>query len=111
MVNLADERALVERIIRLACAEQHAPTGALCADCAALIDYVAARLAKCPYGADKPTCRNCPVHCYRPAERQRIKDVMRFAGPRLLAKGDLGALKHLLHGMKKPPARPGRTAS
>jgi hypothetical protein len=101
----AGELALLEKMIRLACAGEHGTAEGLCEACAALLAYAARRLARCPYGADKPVCRQCPVHCYRPAERARIKAVMRYAGPRLLLRGDLGALRHLAHGLKKPPER------
>ena len=76
----------------------------MCDACAALLDYAKARLARCPYGEDKPTCRQCQIHCYKPAERERVKEVMRYAGPRLLLRGDVGALAHLLRDrwLRKP---------
>lgn len=97
------EFALVEKMVRLTCADKHGTHGELCADCAGLLEYVEKRIARCPYGEEKPTCRKCPIHCYRPEERQRIKEVMAHAGPRLLMRGDLGALKHLLHDRKAAP--------
>ena len=36
------------------------------------------------FGDDKPTCANCKVHCYSEAMRERVRDVMRYAGPRML---------------------------
>jgi hypothetical protein len=103
---MARELGLVTRMLDMACSVQHGTAaGVLCEECTALRDYVAARLARCPYGAEKPTCRQCPVHCYRPAERARIKEVMRVAGPRLLLRGDLDALRHLVHDKKKVPER------
>ncbi len=102
------EMRLVERMVRCACNGQHGtPAGELCVDCAVLLVYVRERVAKCPYGARKPVCRKCPIHCYQHAERARIKEVMRYAGPRLLAIGDPTALAHLLHGFKKALPRPG----
>ncbi len=107
LAHFSDELALVERMIRLACEGEHGTAeGTLCDACAALCDYVRARLERCPYGAEKPTCRQCPIHCYRPTERDRIKAVMRYAGPRLLLRGDLAALKHLLHDRTGAPPRP-----
>jgi len=94
---------LVRQMVQLTCADQHSTTGDLCEECAALLDYVAARIARCPYGEEKPTCRRCPIHCYRPVERQRIKEVMAHAGPRLLLRGDLAALKHLIHDRQPVP--------
>ena len=31
---------------------------------------------------EKTFCSNCTVHCYRPEMRERIRTVMRYAGPR-----------------------------
>lgn len=105
--QFAEELGLVERMIRITCEGEHGTArGDLCAECAALLDYVNARLQRCPYGAEKPTCRQCPIHCYRPSERERIKAVMKYAGPRMLLRGDLAALKHLLHDRKSAPALP-----
>ena len=42
--------------------------------CAELTGYAELRLSKCPFGAAKTTCRECPVHCYRPGEREAMKE-------------------------------------
>ena len=98
-------------MIRLACGQQHdQPQGQLCAGCAHLLAYARERIDRCPHGEIKPTCRDCPIHCYRPDERAQIQDVMKFAGPRLLAGGDLAALKHLFRARKTMAMRPGPPA-
>ncbi|MDI8106979.1 nitrous oxide-stimulated promoter family protein, partial [Salmonella enterica subsp. enterica serovar Anatum] len=33
---------------------------------------------------EKPACKQCPVHCYQPAKREEMKQIMRWAGPRML---------------------------
>ncbi len=73
----------------------------LCADCDRLMRYAERRLEKCPYGTDKPTCANCPIHCYKPAERQMARDIMRFAGPRMTWRHPLRAINHLLDKMRR----------
>jgi len=103
----AKEHNLFLRMLRVYCGHHHGTQqDELCPDCTALAAYAEQRLMRCPYGGKKPTCRNCPIHCYRPAEREQVKAVMRFAGPRLVKSGDFGALMHLVHGLKKPPDRP-----
>jgi len=67
----------------------------LCAECSRLMRYAERRLQKCPYGANKPTCANCPVHCYKPAERQMARDIMRFAGPRMTWRHPFRSVSHL----------------
>lgn len=73
----------------------------MCGECAKLMRYAERRLEKCPYGAAKPTCANCPIHCYKPAQRQMAKDVMRYAGPRMTWRHPLRALNHLFDKMRK----------
>ena len=59
-------------------------TSPLCPECAALLDYALRRLDSCRFGNGKPSCRKCPVHCYRADMRERIRTVMRWAGPRMI---------------------------
>lgn len=73
----------------------------LCADCSRLMRYAQRRLQKCPYGSDKPTCANCPIHCYKPAERQMARDVMHFAGPRMIWLHPFRAVNHLLDKLRR----------
>lgn len=84
----------------------------LCAACGELGRYAHARLSHCPFGADKPTCANCKVHCYKPEPREQIKAVMRFAGPRLLLRHPVLTLLHLWVDERRPaPERPPRAAA
>jgi hypothetical protein len=61
-----------------------------------LMNYALCRLERCPFGEDKTTCAKCPVHCYKPAMRARVKEVMRYAGPRMLLHSPMLALLHQL---------------
>ena len=75
-----------------------------CAKCQTLYDYAVCRLDRCPYGSEKPTCVRCPTHCYQPAMRAEIKEVMRYAGRRMLFRRPILALLHLLDARRKPPS-------
>jgi hypothetical protein len=77
----------------------------LCPNCRALLDYAYERLKKCPFQGDKPTCAKCPIHCYRLAEREQIRAVMRYAGPRMLLHRPWLAIHHLLDGLRRTPNR------
>lgn len=46
----------------------------------ALNAYADKRLDKCVFGENKPACKQCPVHCYQPAKREEMKQIMRWAG-------------------------------
>ena len=72
-----------------------APRSPLCPQCQALLDYAHKRLDHCKFGEDKPSCTRCPVHCYKPAMREHIRQVMRYSGPRMLLHDPIMAIKHL----------------
>ena len=79
--------------------------GGLCEECSALLEYARARLDRCPYGLDKPTCAKCTTHCYKPAMREQVRAVMRYAGPRMVKEHPLLAAAHLTDGRRKTPPR------
>jgi hypothetical protein len=93
-MNLARENRTVAAMIDLYCRGHHPSRP--CAECAALRDYAQRRIAGCRFGSAKPVCSKCRVHCYRPEQRERIRRVMRWAGPRMLLAHPLLALLHLL---------------
>ena len=97
------ERKTIEAMIALYCRRQHASKGGLCIECAALADYARQRLEKCPFGDQKPTCATCPIHCYKPACRAQVREVMRYAGPRLLVRRPVLTIRHLLDERKAVP--------
>jgi hypothetical protein len=103
---MAREQRTVEAMIAIYCREQHDAGPGLCPECEALVDYARTRLQKCPFQHDKPTCANCSIHCYKPGMRDRIKAVMRVAGPRMLYRHPILAVQHLVDGFRKAPERP-----
>ena len=92
-----------EAMIRIDCRSHHAPANRICPECRQLLDYASARLERCRFGAEKPTCANCPVHCYQRARRDQIKAVMRYSGPRMLWEHPILSLRHWLDGFRKAP--------
>ena len=76
------------------CQEGHGGPG-LCGECRELLEYSLARLEHCKFGNAKTKCHKCPVHCYRPDMREKIRTVMRFSGPRMLLYHPLEALRYL----------------
>jgi len=100
--RLARERLTMAKMIGIYCAAHHDRCGeSLCTMCREFLNYANVRLQKCPYGEQKPTCVNCPVHCYKPAQKARAREIMRFAGPRMLLRHPLLAIAHQLDGFRK----------
>ncbi len=73
----------------------------LCSDCAGLMDYAERRLAKCPYGQSKPTCAKCPIHCYKKRQREQIRQVMLYAGPRMPMRHPWRSLGHIFDKLRR----------
>lgn len=97
-------------MMRLHCRDHHGQAArdaaGLCPACEALFDYQERRLLACPFSPDKPTCSNCQVHCFGPAQREATRAVMRYAGPRMLLRHPLLAIGHVIDGRRAAPPKP-----
>lgn len=93
------EKDVLTKMVRLYCRAKHHNNN-LCHDCQELIAYAVSRLDLCKYGKEKPTCANCPVHCYKPAMRNKVKEIMRYAGPKMIFYHPLDAVRHLIKNKK-----------
>ena len=71
----------------------------------ALFVYAQKRLDKCVFGEEKPACKQCPVHCYQPAKREEMKQIMRWAGPRMLWRHPILTVRHLIDDKRPVPVR------
>ena len=89
------EKKTVRLMIELWCRKKHSGSP-LCEECRALLDYSLARLEHCKFGEEKTKCHKCAVHCYRPEMRDRIREVMRYSGPRMILHHPLEALRYLM---------------
>ncbi len=95
MTRIEREKHTVELMIRLYCRKKEG-NRELCEECRELLAYACKRLDACKFGNEKPACKNCTVHCYRPEMRERIRRVMRYAGPRMMLYHPVAAIRHLL---------------
>jgi hypothetical protein len=83
-------------MIGMYCRGKHGGGRELCAGCAELWEYASRRVGRCPHGARKPACADCETHCFAPGPRERVREVMRYAGPRMAWRHPVLALFHLL---------------
>lgn len=65
----------------------------VCNDCAEFLAYAFERRLRCPL-EEKPACKHCPVHCYKPGHREQVREIMRFSGRHLIRRGRLDLLWH-----------------
>ena len=89
------EKETVSLMVRLYCRKKH-HSKTLCPDCAALDAYARCRSDRCPFMETKTFCSNCKVHCYKPDMREKIREVMRFSGPRMLFYHPIMAIRHVM---------------
>ena len=90
-------------MVRIFCRGQHWTASGLCADCLSFLEYTNVRLERCRFGEEKPTCANCPVHCYQRERREQARTVMRYAGPRMIWEHPMLTLRHWFDGFRKAP--------
>ena len=68
----------------------------LCPACKELDEYAVERTQRCRKMGAKTSCEECGNHCYAPQMRERIRAVMRYAGPRMITRHPVAAVRHLL---------------
>ena len=96
------EKRMVTEMIKLYCKKQHHTKGGeLCSECDELNEYAKLRSDKCPFMETKTFCSNCKVHCYKPEMREKIREVMRFSGPRMLFHHPVMAIRHVIESKKE----------
>lgn len=95
------EKRIVSEMIALYCRKKHGTKDSLCPDCAALSEYAIMRSDKCPFMETKTFCSNCRVHCYKPDMREKIREVMRFSGPRMLTVHPVMAVRHVIESKRE----------
>lgn len=99
MTRIEREKIIVSKMVRIYCRHKEG-NESLCVDCEKLLNYAHQRLDMCPHGESKPTCRKCTIHCYRPDMKDKIREVMRYSGPRMLIYSPFAAITHLLKELR-----------
>ncbi|MGP0059289.1 MAG: nitrous oxide-stimulated promoter family protein [Beijerinckiaceae bacterium] len=103
-IRRAREFRTIAAMLRMYCRTHHGSKDApLCDDCIELHDYARRRLERCLFGEAKPTCVHCTVHCYKAIMRERVRQVMRWAGPRMLWRHPVLTVRHLIDGRRPTP--------
>lgn len=99
------EMKVISQMVAMYCAGHHSSDARtaqahcgeeVCESCAAIDAYAVARTQRCRQMDHKTTCEECGNHCYGQAERDEIRKIMRWSGPRMLTKHPIAALRHVL---------------
>lgn len=89
------ESRVMAEMISLYCRDvHHTAKGSLCPECAALSAYAQKRIVRCPFMRTKTFCSVCSVHCYAPEQQEKIREVMRYSGPRILFRHPVMCVHH-----------------
>ncbi len=99
--RLDKERKTIRTMVRMYCKKTHYPKSEFCDDCLELFEYTSKRLDYCQFGENKPICEKCPIHCYKPEMREKVRKIMRYAGPRMIYTHPIMGFRHLFKKMKK----------
>jgi predicted amidophosphoribosyltransferase len=101
------ELKTIHKMLSIYCHDMHGSTrGKLCPTCRQLLEYAGQRLDKCPYGENKPVCAKCPIHCYKAEQREAIRQVMRYSGPRMLWRSPVLTVRYMYRKkFKNPPGK------
>lgn len=95
------EKTIVSQMIALYCRKNHKIKKGLCKECTELNEYARLKSDKCPFMETKTFCSNCKIHCYKPEMREKIRQVMRFSGPRMIFSHPVMALSHVTESKKE----------
>lgn len=95
MNRIEREKQTVRKMIELDC-RHRLKEDAMPEEYQLLAEYAYRRLDHCRYSEKKTACKDCPTHCYAPKEREAIREVMRWVGPRMIWFAPKDAILHLM---------------
>ena len=96
MARIENEKVVVEKMIRLYCRKK-LRARELPEEYAELLEYAKLRLTRCKFGDNKPNCKRCPIHCYKADMRAKIREIMRWSGPRMIVYDPVAAIRYILN--------------
>lgn len=65
----------------------------VCDECTKMLTHGTAKRLICPM-EPKPYCKECDVHCYAPGYRERVREIMRYSGKKLILRGRVDLIYH-----------------
>ena len=107
-MSIDREKRTIAAMVKIYCEGHHTDQRPPCDDCQSLLDYAIHRLSCCPFQENKPVCADCAIHCYKKDMRERVREVMRYAGPRMIFRHPVLAIGHLLDKRKPKPDKNNR---
>ena len=100
MTRIEREKQTVRKMIELYC-HHRLKQDTMPEEHQRLAEFACRRLDHCRYGENKTACKDCPTHCYAPKEREQIRKVMRWVGPRMILYAPKDAIIHIWEKVKR----------
>ena len=94
------EKKVISEMVKLYCRKNHKKRE-LCDECRDVLNYSLNRIDNCKYMYTKTFCSNCKKPCYSPKMKEKIKQIMKFSGLRILFHHPLLVISHMLSRFKK----------
>lgn len=94
------EKKVITEMVKLYCKKNH-KNDKLCDECRDVLNYSLNRIDNCKYMDTKTFCSNCKAPCYGPKMKEKVKQIMKFSGPRILFHHPLLVISHMLSRFKK----------
>ena len=94
------EKKVISEMVKLYCRKNHKKRE-LCDECKDVLNYSLNRIDNCKYMDTKTFCSNCKKPFYSPKMKEKIKQIMKFSGPRILFHHPLLVISHMLSRFKK----------
>lgn len=93
--RLEKEKVIFEKMILIYCKNNHKENHP-CSQCIDIINYGKNKINNCPFDNSKPFCSKCSIHCYEKNVQKKVKEIMRYSGPRIIFYHPITSLKHLI---------------
>lgn len=95
MSKIEKEKEIIELMVNIYCKKKHKHKDGLCSECSELLEYANKKLDFCKFGNEKNFCSKCPIHCYKKDMKIKVKEVMKFSGPRLIIYRPIQFFRHI----------------
>ena len=98
---LKREKKTLEFMLKLYCKQKHKIKEGLCENCHGLLEYAYERIDNCNFAKNKPVCAKCSIQCYETEMRKKIRNVMKFSGPRMMLYHPVITIEHVIHSLRR----------
>lgn len=94
------EKKIISQMIGIYCKKKHKQIQ-ICDECREVLDYANKKIENCKFIEVKSFCSNCKSPCYSPVMREKIREIMKFSGKRIILYHPILTIKHIFYKLNK----------